>query len=122
MSESETHAPLPLGDKTFRVVRNDGPGAEVGVETLFRYRQVGALVEADYRGGLVALGRLVGVLKGDRLEQAYVQVNTVGEIRSGRSTIRVTSEDGRVRLIDEWEWNAGGKGLCVLEEIQSAAE
>jgi hypothetical protein len=105
-----------LDDKTFRVVRNDGPGAEVNAETVFRYRQTGDLVEADYRGGRVALGRLVGVLVEDRLEQAYVQVNTVGEIRSGRSTIRVAVEAGRIRLIDEWEWDAGGRGSCVLEE------
>jgi len=106
-----------LDKKTFRVIRNDGPGAEVNSETVFRYRQVGDLVEGDYRGGLVRLGRLVGLLTGDRLEQAYVQVNAVGELRSGRSAIRVTTDGDRIRLIDEWEWDAGGKGLCVLEEV-----
>jgi hypothetical protein len=117
MLDAEKKADTLLDKRTFRVVRNDGPGAEVNAETVFSYRQTGNLVEANYRGGLVALGRLVGVLTGARLQQAYVQVNTAGEIRSGRSTIQVANKEGRVRLIDEWEWDAGGKGLCILEEV-----
>ena len=107
---------IDLHEKTFRVVRNDGPGAEVNGETVFLYRQQGDVVEAEYRGGKVRAGRLVGVLEGDVLRQAYVQVNDRGELRSGRSTIAVQVIDGRIRLVDEWRWDHGGSGSCILEE------
>lgn len=105
-----------LDGKTFRVVRNDGPDAEVNAETVFEYRQHGNVVEGAYRGGRVRAGRLVGVLEGDVLRQAYVQVNDAGELRSGKSTIAVRRDGDRVRLVDEWRWDAGGSGTCVLEE------
>lgn len=107
---------LSLHEKVFHVVRNDGPDAEVSAATVFRYRQYGDVVEAEYGGGRVRVGRLVGVLDGEVLRQAYVQVNDLGELRSGRSTIVVRRMGDRVQLIDEWEWDAGGKGTCVLEE------
>jgi hypothetical protein len=111
-----------LHEKTFRVVRNDGPDAEVNAETVFEYRQRGDLVEAAYSGGKVRAGRLVGVLEGDVLRQAYVQVNQAGEIRSGRSTIAVRRSGGRIQLVDEWRWDAGGSGTCILEETDGGGE
>jgi ribosomal protein S18 acetylase RimI-like enzyme len=103
---------------TFRVAGNDGPGAEVNSETVFHYRQHGDLVEADFRGGQVALGRLVGRLQGAVLRQAFVQVNSAGELKSGRSNVGVHLRGGLVHLVDEWQWDGGGKGTCVLEEVR----
>ncbi len=111
----------PLDGKTFPVVRNDGFDAEVNAETVFEYRQHGRVVEAAYRGGRVRAGRLVGVLEGDVLRQACVQVNDASELRSGRSTVAVR-EGGRVRLVDEWRWDSGGCGTCVLEEWTPEAD
>lgn len=37
--------------KTFRVVRNDGPGAEVNEHTVLHFQQEGDVVHADYLGG-----------------------------------------------------------------------
>jgi hypothetical protein len=41
---------LSLHEKVFHVVRNDGPDAEVSAATVFRYRQHGNVVEAEYGG------------------------------------------------------------------------
>ena len=104
--------------KTFRVVRNDGPGAEVNEATVFYYRQMGNIVLADYTGGGVRAGKLVGVLEGDTIRHGYVQVNHAGEIHSGHSTVEVQrTAVGKLRLVDSWEWESkAGRGLCILEE------
>lgn len=108
--------------KTFRVVRNDGPGAEVTTETVFHFRQEEidgkTIVHADYRGGGVVMGKLVGVLEGQKMRHSYVQVNTKGDFQRGSSTdeIELTPE-GKIRLIDRWQWETKeGSGLCILEE------
>jgi len=114
---------MNLHGKTFRVLRNDGPGAEVTTDTVFHFRQeqIGgqAIVHADYRGGGVVMGKLVGVLEGEKMRHCYVQVNAKGELQRGSSTdeLELTPE-GKLRLIDRWQWETKvGSGVCILEEI-----
>lgn len=115
--------PINFHNKTFKVIRNDGPGAEVTPETVFHFRQMEAdgvtLLHADYFGGEVRYGKLLGVLKDGHLRHSYVQVNLKGEFSSGQSTdeIRILAS-GKIQLIDSWEWKTReGRGLCVMEEI-----
>jgi hypothetical protein len=110
-------------NKTFRVVRNDGPDAEVTTETVFHFHQHESdgvvIIHADYFGGRVRYGKLVGVLKGDTMRHSYVQMNLNGEFHSGESTdeVRFTPE-GKIQLIDSWQWTTReGKGLCIMEEV-----
>lgn len=114
---------MNLHGRTFRVLRNDGPGAEVTTDTVFHFRQEDVhgktIVHADYRGGGVVMGKLVGVLEGHKMRHSYVQVNRQGELQRGSSTdeIELTPE-GKLRLIDRWQWETQeGSGLCILEEI-----
>lgn len=110
--------PYSFHNKTFRVLRNDGPGAEVNENTVFHFRQMDDVVHADYFGGKVKMGKLIGLLEGDRIRFRYVQVNENGEFHAGHSVDRIeTTADGKIRLIDEWEWETKtGKGFCILEE------
>jgi hypothetical protein len=108
--------------KTFRVVRNDGPDAEVTTETIFHFRRRESdginIVHADYFGGQVRYGKLLGILEGSQMRHSYLQVNLKGEFHSGQSTdeVRLTPE-GKIQLIDSWQWKSReGKGLCILEE------
>jgi hypothetical protein len=96
-----------LDGKTFRVLRNDGPGAMVTVETVFRFRQDGEVVRSDYEGGGVRVGALLGIVDGASL--------TLG---AGHSTCALErTPDGRIRILDSWEWKGGeGTGECVMEE------
>jgi hypothetical protein len=107
-------------NKTFRIVRNDGPGTEVTTETVFHYRQVGNIVHADYFGGGVQVGKLVGILEGDTIRHSYIQVNLAGEFNAGHSIVEVRrSAEGRLQMIDRWEWESKtGQGLAVFEEIE----
>ena len=106
-------------NKTFRVVSNDGLGAEVNEATTFFFRPEGELVYADYAGGGVRLGRLVGLIEGQRLHHSYVQVNQRNEIQTGRAEVEVhLTPEGKLQLVDAWQWESqDGRGECVMEEI-----
>jgi hypothetical protein len=109
-----------LDGKRFRVVRNDGPGAEVDVGTAFAFTQQGDMVVAEYAGGGVRMGRLVGRIVDGRLLHGYVQVGTSGELGTGRGDMEIrVLADGRIQLVDSWAWeDRSGRGLCILEEAQ----
>ena len=105
--------------KTFRVLRNDGPGADVTLETRFHFRQQGSIVHADYSGGRIKVGKLLGLLEGSTMRHHYIQINHGDEFHSGHSTdeIRLTPE-GKIQLIDRWQWESKqGSGICILEEV-----
>jgi len=110
---------MSFDGKRFRVVVNEGPSAEVGPDTVFDFRQDDDLVHADYFGGEVRYGKLLGVLDGDTLRHRYVQVNRRGQFSTGQATVAVSrTDDGRLRLTDSWQWeHRDGRGHCIMEEL-----
>jgi hypothetical protein len=106
--------------RCFRTVRNSAAG-ESGSETVFHYRQKGAVVWATYYGGNVAFGTLLArAAAGGRLEMVYQHLNKNGDFRAGRCRARTeVLPDGRYRLHERWAWTAGveGSGRSVTEEI-----
>ena len=111
---------VDYNDRLFRAVSNSG-SSEVDDQTLFSYRQYGDVVWATYQGGAIALGTMVGVIRGDgTLDLRYQHVSASGAIRSGRcvSTPEVIDDD-RVRLHEAWEWTEGGHGAgtSIVEQV-----
>ena len=107
-----------LDGRVFRAV-NGVPGGEVGPDTLFRYREMEERIEAEYEGGSIARGFLVGTRSGDTISFRYCQLNTDGVTSTGRcdSTIEQLS-DGRLRLHETWAWESKtGNGTSVVEEV-----
>lgn len=106
--------------RTFVSVENS-PGGDVGDETIFRYRQQGNIVWADYSGGDVIRGQLIALCDdAGILEMHYQHVNRRGELMTGKC--RSTPErmaDGRIRLREEWQWTSGDRsaGTSVVEEL-----
>jgi hypothetical protein len=114
---------MDFNNKTFRVIRNDGPDAEVTTDTVFHFRQQECdgqtIVHADYSGGSVVFGKLLGLLEGNTMRHSYVQLNRKGEFHRGQSTdeVRITPA-GKIQLIDSWKWETrDGSGICIMEEI-----
>jgi hypothetical protein len=109
--------------KTFKVLRNDGPEAEVTVDTIFSFTQFEregvVIVTADYAGGGVLAGKLLGVLQGNTIRHSYVQVNRKGEFHRGQGTDEIElTPAGKIQLIDRWQWESRtGSGVCILEEF-----
>ncbi|MET7620279.1 hypothetical protein [Streptomyces sp. NPDC005408] len=101
-------------------VADQAPG-QVGTRTRFTYHERDGRIWADYEGGDVVRGHLVGTREGDRLDFRYVQLKTDGGTSSGHCVSAVVElEDGRLRLEESWEWESQeGSGTSVVEELVS---
>ncbi|MDI9888048.1 hypothetical protein QMZ92_27690 [Streptomyces sp. HNM0645] len=101
-------------------VADQAPG-QVGARTRFTYHEDGGRIWAEYAGGDVVRGHLVGTREGDRLDFRYVQLGQDGTTSSGHCVSTVVDlPDGRVRLEETWEWESRqGCGTSVVEELPS---
>ena len=111
---------MNYNNKKFRAIENSLNG-ETSEKTIFLYQQTGNILSADYAGGQIVKGHLIGLVdeKG-HIDMRYHQVNLQGEIMTGicTSTPEVLA-NGKIRLYEEWQWTSGDKssGKSILEEI-----
>ncbi|MEU5039660.1 hypothetical protein [Streptomyces griseorubiginosus] len=99
-------------------VADQAPG-QVGTGTRFTYHEKDGEIWAEYAGGDVVRGHLVGTRAGDRLDFRYVQLKHDGTTSSGHclSTV-VDLPDGRVRLEETWQWESqSGSGTSIVEQV-----
>jgi hypothetical protein len=110
---------IRLDGRAFLGVSNSADG-DVGGETRFHYHQDGAVVWAEYAGGAVVRGYLVGTRTGAELTFRYVHLDRDGATASGRCTSRiVVAPDGRLELHEEWAWESRpGSGRSVVAEVR----
>jgi heme-degrading monooxygenase HmoA len=111
---------IDLDGRTFATACNTDNGDADGA-TRFEYRQQGGRIWAIYRGGKVRFGSLVAAARpGGRLDMRYHHVGADDCIRTGLcvSTPELLP-DGRVRLVEEWQWTNGdhSRGRSILEEV-----
>lgn len=117
MDATGTRVPS-LEGRSFSGVSNSGDG-EVSARTVFRYHERDGLVWADYEGGEIALGRLVGTRTSDRLDFRYVHVAVDGTTSSGHCTAELEIlTDGRIRSRESWQWESRpGSGHSIVDEV-----
>ena len=103
-------------------VADQAPG-HVGTRTRFAYHEKDGEIWAEYTGGDVVRGHLVGTRAGDRLDFRYVQLKTDGTTSSGHCVSEVVElSDGRVRLDETWKWESQpGSGTSVVEQVTERA-
>ncbi len=110
---------INYNNKSFRPVSNTVNG-ETTNETVFLYKQIGNILTADYKGGKIIKGQLIGIVdeKG-AIDMRYHQINENGELMTGicKSIPEVLS-NGKIRLHENWEWTSGdrSKGQSIIEE------
>ena len=94
---------------------SEADGTAVG-----HYHQDGELVWAEFAGGPVRSGRLVGTCDSHgNLDAAYCQVLFTGEVIAGRVTSAPTTlPDGRLRLTESWRRHDGSTGVSAIEEMR----
>lgn len=84
------------------------------------YHQEGHVVWAEFAGGKVVRGSLVGTCGPDgTLRLAYSQLLADGRTVAGRCTsVPTVLDDGRIRLHEHWEryGEHAGTGVSVIEE------
>lgn len=116
--------PAPSLDGRTLVGVTNGADGEVDTATAFDYHERDGLVWAEYAGGAVRLGRLVGTRTGDDLDFRYVHVSIDGTTSSGHCRARLQLlPDGRLRSHETWAWDSRpGSGTSVVEERRSGAE
>jgi hypothetical protein len=110
--------------RVFRAIANSANG-ESGSETLFHYRQHGAVVWADYAGGGIRNGHLIAAVDGEGgLDMRYHHVSRSGALMTGRCRSRLEIlADGRYRLHERWQWTGerADAGESVVEEIAASS-
>jgi GNAT superfamily N-acetyltransferase len=109
-------------NRVFTTIENSSTG-EVGASTVFRYRQNRESVWAEYTGGKIRKGFLIGTSKKNgALSFVYSHLNDDNEIRTGKciSNPQILP-DGRIRLYESWQWTNGdlSRGESIIEEIKS---
>lgn len=106
--------------KTFRPVENSENGETSG-ETLFHYQQQGNILTAEYSGGEIKYGHLIGLVDDfGNIDMRYHQINKKGELMTGICNSRPELlENGKIRLHETWQWTSGdgSQGSSVLEEV-----
>ncbi|WP_405947392.1 hypothetical protein OG588_12865 [Streptomyces prunicolor] len=107
-----------LDGLVFAPVADQAPG-QVGTRTRFAYHEKDGEIWAEYAGGDVVRGQLVGTRAGDRLDFRYVQLKTDGTTSSGHCVSEVVElPDGRMRLDETWEWESQpGNGTSIVEQV-----
>ena len=106
--------------KIFRAKSNSDNG-ETSKKTIFGYKQTGNLVTAEYSGGKIKHGHIIGIVdENGNIEMRYHQINLNNEFMTGvcKSTPEILS-NGKIRLYEKWKWTSGDKseGKSIIEEI-----
>lgn len=94
---------------------------EADEQTIFVYYQNGNIVWAEYGGGNIERGTLIGtVAQNGELVFNYQHINVNEQIRIGRckSTPRIL-DNGKIELVEEWQWLDGdySVGTSVIVEM-----
>lgn len=107
-------------NKKFRPVQNS-VNAATTADTIFEYKQYGNILTAEYKGGHIRKGHLIGLVDEEgNIDMRYHQISKKGELMTGIcfSKPEVTAE-GKIRLHENWQWTSGDQtsGKTILEEI-----
>ena len=114
---SATLESFSLEGRFFTVVDNSESG-EVSDKTIFSYHQNGNVIWAEYSGGSIVKGFLLGTMDTNHnLHFDYRHINKSGESKSGSCVSTPKIENGKLRFYEKWQWAGGEKGWSVIEEM-----
>lgn len=110
---------INYNNKIFKPITNSENG-ETSNKTAFLYKQKENILTAEYSGGKIIKGHLIGLVDNQgNIEMRSHQVNKKGELMTGicHSKPEIL-ENGKIRLHETWQWTSGdqSKGNSVLEE------
>jgi hypothetical protein len=108
-----------LNGKSFKTHSNSSNG-EVNSGTIFHYFENEGVVWADYSGGSIIKGQLIGVKTSDEtLDFRYSHVSQDYSIKTGicKSAISIES-DGKLRLKEKWKWTCGDESEGESEILE----
>ena len=111
---------ISYNEKCF-IPRKNTENGEVDGNTVFLYHQNKNIIWADYSGGEIIKGHLVGtVAENGELDFYYQHINEQEQIRVGIChSVPNVLENGKIELSEKWQWLNGdkSKGSSLLVEI-----
>lgn len=103
------------------IPKMNSENGEVGEQTNFTYHQNGNLLWAEYSGGDILKGSLIGtVLCNGELDFVYHHMNQNMQIKTGKChSVPTVQENGKIELFEQWQWTSGdcSKGESLLVEV-----
>lgn len=112
---------INLNNRVFKALVNSDNG-EVNESTLFSYYQDKNMIWADYSGGEILKGHLLGKqVASSKFEFFYHHLNMYEEMKVGKCTSEaILADDGRVKLLEKWQWLCDdmSSGTSELIEIE----
>ena len=111
---------INLNNRVFIPDQNSENG-EVGKKTIFVFKQDGRHLTANYSGGDIKSGHILGVMDGNNSAHLlYHCITQKSVLKSGHAAARFIEDmKGCVRIQMDWQWLSGGagKGTSLYEEI-----
>ncbi len=103
------------------VSKANSRNGEVDDKTIFLYHQDGDLLWAEYSGGNILKGTLIGsVSENGELDFSYQHMNQNMQIKTGTChSVPTVQENGKIELSEKWQWTCGEctKGNSVIIEV-----
>ncbi len=94
---------------------------EVNEQTIFTYHQKGKLLWAEYSGGNILKGFLIGTVSiNGEFDFVYHHMNQAMQVKTGKChSVPSVLEDGKIELSEKWEWTSGNysEGESLLVEV-----
>lgn len=108
-----------FNNKTFSLIENTENG-KVNSETIFKYKQEGNLVTADYYGGTIKYGKIIATLKNNTLNMLYQCITTENELKAGKAIAKVSlTKLKKMKLKLNWEWLGDKDESGISEYIEN---
>ncbi len=110
---------LNLNGKKFKTESNTNNG-EVSGETTFHYHQDKEVIWAEYAGGAILKGHLIGKIINQQLDFTYHHINLSMEIMTGKCKSKPELlPNGKLKLKEQWQWTCGDRstGTSTLLEV-----
>ncbi len=110
---------INLDKKIFKALSNSKNG-EVSNYTTFHYSQEKNIISAQYNGGAIIKGNLIGKQLGNgKFDFVYHHINTDGELKIGKCLSSATLlENGKIKLFEEWQWLCDDLSIGTSELIE----
>ena len=106
--------------KQFKIL-NSSENGDVNDKTIFEYFQDGDEIWANYKGGEIISGELIGKKTAENgFEIAYNHTTKQGTKKEGICKTQVSfSKEGKIILNEFWQWRTGDQtnGTSTLIEI-----
>lgn len=110
---------LNFNNKTFSLLENSANG-KVNSETQFHYKQEGNLVTADYSGGPIIYGKIIGHLQENTINMLYQCLTTENVLKAGKAKATASlAENNKIKLKLDWEWLDGQKEKGTSEYLEN---